>query len=210
MADAANASAESRLVALRAQLTRAREANIEAVATESRASRPLHRGVSVDSSESSPKNDHESGGDGNNGADGDAGRRRKTTKKRRRPERDENDVVSKALARRVNRARRAEGAGAGGASTRIEPEAEVVQVVSYGGAGRLQPGAAELVAIELADAEERRARGQKSAGPDDEAEDIGFINEHNKRFNKVVDKMYGKHDTVREIKDNLERGTALN
>ena len=37
--------------------------------------------------------------------------------------------------------------------------------------------------------------------------DVDFINERNRKFNKKVDKYYGKYTA--EIKQNLERGTAL-
>lgn len=37
--------------------------------------------------------------------------------------------------------------------------------------------------------------------------DIDFINERNRNFNKKLERFYGKH--TQEIKDNLERGTAV-
>lgn len=186
-----------------------------AVASEGRSSQPVRRGASAEAGESSLQ--PHSGGDDDSGAEGESSRRRKAAKKRARAEREDDDVVSKALARRVSKARRAggarsAGAGAdtGGVSAELGGAASVAEVVSYGGAGKLQAGAAELVAKELVDEEQRRARAQRPPGADDDADDIGFINEHNRRFNKVVDKMYGKHEAVQEIKDNLERGTALN
>lgn len=37
--------------------------------------------------------------------------------------------------------------------------------------------------------------------------DIDYINERNKRYNELLDRHYGKYTA--EIKQNLERGTAL-
>ena len=41
----------------------------------------------------------------------------------------------------------------------------------------------------------------------DEDEDIDYINERNMNFNKKLERFYGKYTT--EIKQNLERGTAI-
>lgn len=41
----------------------------------------------------------------------------------------------------------------------------------------------------------------------DEDEDIDYINERNMKFNKKLERFYGKYTT--EIKQNLERGTAI-
>jgi pre-mRNA-splicing factor SYF2 len=41
----------------------------------------------------------------------------------------------------------------------------------------------------------------------DEDEDIDYINERNMKFNKKLERFYGKHTA--EIKQNLERGTAV-
>jgi len=37
--------------------------------------------------------------------------------------------------------------------------------------------------------------------------DVDFINERNMRFNRKIDRFYGRYTT--EIKQNLERGTAV-
>jgi len=37
--------------------------------------------------------------------------------------------------------------------------------------------------------------------------DVDFINERNRVFNKKLERFYGKY--TQEIKDNLERGTAV-
>jgi len=41
----------------------------------------------------------------------------------------------------------------------------------------------------------------------DPDEDIDYINERNMKFNKKLERFYGKYTT--EIKQNLERGTAV-
>ena len=41
----------------------------------------------------------------------------------------------------------------------------------------------------------------------DEDEDIDYINTRNMKFNKKLQRFYGKYTT--EIKQNLERGTAV-
>jgi len=41
----------------------------------------------------------------------------------------------------------------------------------------------------------------------DEDEDIDYINERNMKFNKKLERFYGKYTA--EIKQNLERGTAI-
>ena len=46
-----------------------------------------------------------------------------------------------------------------------------------------------------------RRREQKAGA------DVDFINERNMRFNRKIDAAYGKYTT--EIKQNLERGTAI-
>lgn len=46
-----------------------------------------------------------------------------------------------------------------------------------------------------------RRRGEKAGS------DIDFINDRNMRFNRKIERFYGKYTT--EIKQNLERGTAI-
>jgi len=43
--------------------------------------------------------------------------------------------------------------------------------------------------------------------PFDEDADIDYINERNMKFNKKLERFYGKYTA--EIKQNLERGTAI-
>ena len=52
--------------------------------------------------------------------------------------------------------------------------------------------------------EKRRGYSRKRA---DKNTDIDFINDRNMRFNRKIERFYGKYTT--EIKQNLERGTAI-
>lgn len=53
---------------------------------------------------------------------------------------------------------------------------------------------------------EKRSKYSRRRAYDPDA-DVDFINERNSKFNKKLDRFYGKY--TRDIKDNLERGTAL-
>lgn len=213
MADTLKGPAEDRLVELRKRLAQARDANVLAVASEGRAAEPVrHQSNAADEVGPPPDSD----GDDDGAEDLKRGSQRKSVKKRRRAEREADDVESKTLARRVNRARWSATSGASNGISaspmRAGDGGSAAELVSYGGAGTLKPGAADRVAEELRDVDERNAqvRAKKPVDFDEDKDDIGFINEHNRRFNSVVDRMYGKHENVKEIKDNLERGTALN
>lgn len=62
----------------------------------------------------------------------------------------------------------------------------------------------------LADEMKRRAtktEKRKQKQMDFEAEDVSYINQRNKKFNEKINRTYDKHTA--EIKQNLERGTAL-
>lgn len=53
---------------------------------------------------------------------------------------------------------------------------------------------------------EKRAKYTRRRTHDEEA-DIDYINTRNAKFNQKLERFYGKYTT--EIKQNLERGTAL-
>jgi SYF2 splicing factor len=195
---------EARLLAVRQRLADARGENLRAV-TEA-GQRP-----GSSSAATAADRDGDDGSREGDMAEGDTSRARarKNIRKRRRGDREPGDVVSKTLGRRVSRARRAAAAEGGVDLGEDVEESAAGELVVYGGRGALKPGAAERVAQELLDVARRQGRSKKAAPFDEDQADIGFINEHNRRFNAVVDRMYGKHEAVKEIKDNLERGTAL-
>jgi SYF2 splicing factor len=140
-------------------------------------------------------------------------------KKRLRAPAQEHDVEDEAmtsrLRQRVARMERvaAEATTAVGLNLDVDVETggDVTgsNIVVFGGQGVLKRGAAELVAAEVTDADRRRVTGRVRDKFDEEKDEIGFINDHNRKFNARLDKHYGKYDSVRSIKDNLERGTAL-
>lgn len=53
---------------------------------------------------------------------------------------------------------------------------------------------------------EKRSKYSRRRAHDDD-EDIDYINERNMRFNKKLERFYGKY--TGDIKQNLERGTAI-
>merc|ERR1712088_464413 len=54
--------------------------------------------------------------------------------------------------------------------------------------------------------QEKREKYSRRRMHDDDA-DIDYINERNMKFNQKLERFYGKY--TKEIKDNLERGTAV-
>jgi hypothetical protein len=130
-------------------------------------------------------------------------------------ERDvEDEAMTSRLRQRVVRMERA--AAEASTALGIDVDTNVVDIkgtesaiVVYGGKGALKRGAAELVAAEITDAERRRVKGRVRDKFDEEQDEIGFINDHNRKFNARLNKHYDKYESVHSIKDNLERGTAL-
>ncbi|EUB57594.1 Pre-mRNA-splicing factor syf2 [Echinococcus granulosus] len=66
--------------------------------------------------------------------------------------------------------------------------------------------AVERMAATLKEQEKKKAAYSRRRAFDPDA-DIDYINERNKRYNELLDRHYGKYTA--EIKQNLERGTAL-
>lgn len=60
---------------------------------------------------------------------------------------------------------------------------------------------------ELEETEERRRKFSKWHKFDEESADISFINERNRRFNEKIARSFDEY--TQEIRQNLERGTAL-
>lgn len=81
--------------------------------------------------------------------------------------------------------------------------------LTYGGKVRVDSRAAERLADELDDHERRKVRYRSQKAFDEDKEDIGFINDQNQKFNKILNHHYDKFESVREVKESLERGTAL-
>ncbi|KAH8413780.1 hypothetical protein KR222_008086 [Zaprionus bogoriensis] len=68
------------------------------------------------------------------------------------------------------------------------------------------PGAINNMVKDLEQQIERRKKYSRRRIYNDDA-DVDFINERNSKFNKKLDRFYGEHTA--EIKQNLERGTAI-
>ncbi|KAH8390152.1 hypothetical protein KR200_008284 [Drosophila serrata] len=68
------------------------------------------------------------------------------------------------------------------------------------------PGAINKMVNDLEQQIERRKKYSRRRIYNDDA-DVDFINERNSKFNKKLDRFYGEHTA--EIKQNLERGTAI-
>jgi hypothetical protein len=123
-------------------------------------------------------------------------------------ERNGGDAYTKSMRKRIARMRRQKDTNEPEQVLNHEASAADSPIV-YGGAGRLKSGAAERVAAELDDVEKQKVLYRKQDGFDEDKADIGFINDPNRRFNKIIDKHYDKYESVRDIKESLERGTAL-
>lgn len=81
-------------------------------------------------------------------------------------------------------------------------------VLVYGGAANVNKDALDNMVNELQQVESRRAKFRRRRKFDEENDDISFINEGNRLFNRTLDRHFNKFDSVKEIQDNLERGTA--
>lgn len=90
---------------------------------------------------------------------------------------------------------------------------ELGDEVFYGGANTIMqglhkdsPAAIDKMVEDLEQQIDKRKKFSRRRTHNDDA-DIDFINERNSRFNKKLDRFYGEHTA--EIKQNLERGTAI-
>ncbi|KAJ2157228.1 pre-mRNA-splicing factor SYF2 [Coemansia sp. RSA 552] len=71
---------------------------------------------------------------------------------------------------------------------------------------RDDPQNVNRLAQAVVEQQKRRARLNKPT-IEKEGEDVSYINEHNARFNRKINRAYDKY--TKEIRDNFERGTAL-
>lgn len=85
---------------------------------------------------------------------------------------------------------------------------ETVKVVQYGGAGTVEREGMDRMVNELQEVQKRRERLWRRRTFDEENADVTFINEGNRMFNRTLERHYGRHESVKKIKDDLERGTA--
>eukprot|EP00112_Aurelia_sp_Birch-Aquarium-sp1_P017217 Seg397.31 transcript_id=Seg397.31/GoldUCD/mRNA.D3Y31 product="Pre-mRNA-splicing factor syf2" protein_id=Seg397.31/GoldUCD/D3Y31 len=78
--------------------------------------------------------------------------------------------------------------------------------INYGGEGKVPEEAIDRMVNDLGKQIEKREKYHRRRQHFDEA-DIDYINERNKKFNEKAERYYGKY--TEEIKQNLERGTAI-
>ena len=74
------------------------------------------------------------------------------------------------------------------------------------GAHKDSKEAIDKMAIDVIKQQEKRDKFSRRRRHDPDA-DIDYINERNMNFNKKLERFYGSY--TKEIKDNLERGTAV-
>ncbi|XP_065056960.1 pre-mRNA-splicing factor syf2-like [Rhopilema esculentum] len=78
--------------------------------------------------------------------------------------------------------------------------------LSHGGEGKVSEAAVDRMVEDLGKQIQKREKFHRRRQHFDEA-DIDYINERNKKFNEKAERYYGKY--TEEIKQNLERGTAI-
>jgi len=84
---------------------------------------------------------------------------------------------------------------------------EEMDPLEYGHGSPVHPDRVEKMVEELEETEERRRKFSKWHKFDEESADISFINERNRRFNEKIARSFDEY--TQEIRQNLERGTAL-
>lgn len=112
---------------------------------------------------------------------------------------------ARAAAKRTQRKESGKGQGL---NTIISETPENHNDVAYGGKGSVSEEAMDRMVDELQQAEKRRGKFKRRRAFYEDEGDITFINEGNRLFNRTLSKHFDKFDSVKEIKDNLERGTA--
>ncbi len=78
--------------------------------------------------------------------------------------------------------------------------------VAYGTESAVSAAGLERLAADLRQQQERRAAFSRRRAHNPDA-DVDHINDRNARFNKKLQRFYGKH--TQDIRDALERGTAI-
>lgn len=93
-------------------------------------------------------------------------------------------------------------------SNNIDVSEQNKEELVYGGDGRVPKEGLDNMVNELEGMEKRRAKYRRRRTFDEDRANINFINEGNRIFNRTLDKYFDKFESVSEIKDNIERGTA--
>lgn len=82
-----------------------------------------------------------------------------------------------------------------------------VAVVKYGSTSD-EKSKVDRMVEELEKVERRRAKYRRRRAFDEDRNDISFINEGNRIFNRTLDRHFDKFESVKKVKDSLERGTS--
>lgn len=199
-------SAQERLAALKSKVQQARNENLKAVEDEGKRQSWSH--------ENELKRTDSDFSDEENGSN--AGKR--TSQKRRMKERertrvsdvgsadeadgeDEDDRL-RSMKRRAKKLRKSEIVAKDGQGSES-------QTIAYGVTGHdAKPENIDRMVDELKQVDKRREKYRRRRTFDENRTDITFINEGNRLFNRELDKHFDKFDSVKKIKDSLERGTA--
>ncbi|PXF46384.1 Pre-mRNA-splicing factor syf2 [Gracilariopsis chorda] len=194
------ASAGERLKELRKQLAEAREENLKAVDYEEHqkvedisSSPPRSEEIILLRGENHEKRRMHDGGDKSN--------RHIDVGSADEAEEEENDERLRGMKRRAKAMELANQ------NNPVPVISNDDTVVAYGTVTDQKEGVDRMVG-ELEKVERRRAKYRRRRTFDEDRSDISFINEGNRLFNRTLDKHFDKFDSVKKIKDSLERGTA--
>lgn len=193
-------SAAQRLSALKAKLNEAREENLQAVEDESK-----NRSNAAATYTQTPDQQ---------GAHSQSLTSKSKSRKRQRPNYDGFEIDSADEAQGENDDDRLRSMKRRSRKLNVEvncksKDAQREAVIEYGKTGQkvTEEGVRRMVE-ELRDTEKRRDKFQRRRAFDEDRVDINFINEGNRAFNRRLDRHFDKFESVRKIKDNLERGTG--
>lgn len=92
------------------------------------------------------------------------------------------------------------------AAAEAEDTDDAAAALSYGRSSKPSAAGIDRMVAELADGQARKEKFSRRR-PFNEDEDVSYINERNRVFNKKANRAYEKYTL--EIKQNIERGTAL-
>lgn len=191
------ASVDERLAALRQQLDEGRTLNIDAVKDDEREQRDSDElEAAVESTDAQPPHTSRNSSKWKRKVD-----QLEDLRNADQADGEDDDDRLRSMKRR-SRAVKPLSEAKGGGRTQVN------DVLEYGGAGSVDSKALDNMVAELHNVEKRRAKFRRRRTFDEDRSDITFINEGNRLFNRTLDRHFDKFESVKEIKDNLERGTA--
>lgn len=183
--------AEERLSALRARLEKARGDNLQEVEEENRVRTAVPRKPPRKKRVRSKLTE-----------DKELDARTHNSLVERHDEEDENDdPVVRSINKRAAKLAQQTADG--------NPNPQVHTVVYGGTSEKLREENVERLVEDAKETDERRAKFRRRRAFVEDKTDISFINEGNRNFNRILEKHYDGYQSVRKIKDSLERGTAL-